>query len=197
MSYITQAQELETTYLQVHFDVYGQNRLKHFRKDDKVNFMERTNEWTKTQENKGTYISRKEYTVNGRSYVVDGKHVKLNPSEREMGIAVLLSEKYGKKVELIPQVMYPQGIQTPDYLIDGERYDLKSPTGKGKNLLYGLIAKKYKQAHNFIIDITDCPLSMEDLERQAKRLYTSRRTGFLETIVFLKNGKIVKVLCRN
>ena len=179
------------------FDVYDQDGLKHFRNHDKVNLMERTNEWTKTKENKGTFIHRKEYTVNGISYVVDGKHVKLNPSEREVSIAVLLSEKYGKKVELIPQVMYPQGIQTPDYLIDGERYDLKSPTGRGKNLLYGLIAKKYKQAHNFIIDITDCPLSMEDLERQAKRLYTSRRTGFLETIVFLKNGKIVKVLCRN
>lgn len=114
-----------------------------------------------------------------------------------MNIAVLLSEKYGKKVELIPQVMYPQGIQTPDYLIDGERYDLKSPTGKGKNLLYGLIAKKYKQAHNFVIDITDCSLSMEELEKQAESLYKSQRTGFLETIVFLKNGKIVKVLSRN
>ena len=159
--------------------------------------MERTNEWTKTKENKGTFIHRKEYTVNGISYKVDGKHVKLNPSEREVSIAVLLSEKYGKKVELIPQVMYPQGIQTPDYLIDGERYDLKSPTGRGKNLLYGLIAKKYKQAHNFIIDITNCPLSMEELERQAERLYKSQRTGFLETMVFLKNEEIVKVLCRN
>ena len=159
--------------------------------------MERTNEWTKTQENKGTFIQRQEYTVNDRTYVVDGKHVKLNPSDREMSIAVLLSEKYGKKVELIPQVMYPQGIQTPDYLIDGKRYDLKSPTGRGKNLLYGLIAKKYKQAHNFIIDITNCPLSIEELERQAECLYKSPRTGFLETVVFLKNEKIVKVLCRN
>ena len=104
----------------------------------------------KTQENKGTFIQRQEYTVNDRTYVVDGKHVKLNPSDREMSIAVLLSEKYGKKVELIPQVMYPQGIQTPDYLIDKKRFDLKS-----------------------------------------------QRTGFLETIVFLKNEEIVKVLSRN
>ena len=178
------------------FDVYNQDGLKHFRKHDKVNFMERTNEWTKTQENKGAFIQRQEYTVNDRTYVVDGKHVKLNPSVREMSIAVLLSEKYGKKVELIPQMMYPQGIQTLDYLIDGKRFDLKSPTGKGKNLLYGLIAKKYKQAHNFIIDITECPLSIEELEKQAESLYKSQRTGFLETIVFLKNREIIKVLSR-
>ena len=177
--------------------MYGQDGLKHFRKHDKANFMERTNEWIKTQENKGTFIYRHEYTVNGITHVVDGNHVKLNPSDREMSIAVLLSENYGKKVELIPQVMYPQGIQTPDYLIDRERYDLKSPTGRGKNLLYGLIAKKYTQAHNFIMDITDCLFSMEELERQAESLYKSQRTGFLETIVFLKNGEIVKVLCRN
>ena len=77
-----------------------------FRKHDKVNLMERTNEWTKTKENKGTFIHRKEYTVNGISYVVDGKHVKLNLSEREVSIAVLLSEKYGKKVELCIRKAY-------------------------------------------------------------------------------------------
>ena len=93
--------------------------MKPFRKNDKVNFMERTYEWTKAQENKGALVLRQGYTVNGISYVVDGKHVKLNPSEREMSIAVLLSEKYGKRVELIPQVMYPQGIQTPDTLLMG------------------------------------------------------------------------------
>ena len=54
--------------------------------------------------------------------------------------------------------------QTPDYLIDGERFDLKSPIGRGNNLLYGMIAKKKEQSHNFIIDITNCPLSMEELE---------------------------------
>lgn len=59
------------------FDVYNQDGLKHFRKHDKVYFMERTNEWAKTQENQGTFIFRQEYTVNGVSYVVDGKHVKL------------------------------------------------------------------------------------------------------------------------
>ena len=179
------------------FDVHEQDGLKLFRKNDKVNFMERTYEWTKAQENRGTLVFRQEYIVNGISYVVDGKHVMLNPSEREVSIAVLLGEKYGKKVELIPQVMYPQGIQTPDYLIDGKRFDLKSPTGRGKNLLYGLIAKKYKQVHNFVIDITNCPLSIEELEIQAEHLYKSQRTGFLETIVFLKNEEIVKVLCRN
>lgn len=158
--------------------------------------MEITKEWTKAHGKKGTVINTTEYIVNGILYQVDGKHVKLQPSEKEIAVAKILSAKYGKTVELIPQVSYPQGIQTPDYLIDGERFDLKSPTGKGKNLLYGLIAKKQKQSHNFIINVTNCPLSMEEPERQTNDLFRSPRTGFLEKIVFLKDDEVVKVFSR-
>ena len=134
--------------------------------------------------------------MDGTTYSIDGMHVVLKPSEQERKVAEILSSKYGKTVELVPQIMYPQGIQTPDYLIDGERFDLKSPTGKGRNLLYGLIAKKKKQSHNFIIDITNCPLNIEELEIQVERLYGSWRVGFLEKLVFIKNNEIVKVYSR-
>lgn len=158
--------------------------------------MDITNEWTKAKGTKGTVTERQEYTVNGTTYKVSGKHVILHPTEREREVAAILSGKYGKHVEFVPQVVFPQGIKTPDYLIDGVRFDLKSPVGKGKNLLYGLIAKKKEQSHNFIIDITDCPLSMDELERQAEMLYGSWRIRFLEKLVFMKNGEILKVLDR-
>lgn len=159
--------------------------------------MEITKEWIKkTQDKTGLVIEKPSYIINGKTYVVDGVHVILKPSERERRIAEILSNKYGKTVELVPQVVYPQGIQTPDYLIDGERFDLKSPTGKGKNLLYGLIAKKKAQSHNFIIDISECPLNTEELERQTEQLYRSWRVRFLEKLVFIKDGKIVKVYNR-
>lgn len=88
--------------------------------------MDITNEWTKNTGIKGSVIERQEYTVNGTIYRVDGKHVVLRPTDQEMTVANVLSAKYGKTVEVVPQVMYPQGIQTPDYLIGGERFDLKS-----------------------------------------------------------------------
>ena len=66
----------------------------------------------------------------------------------------------------------------------------------GKRFLYGLIAKKQKQSHNFVIDITNCPLSIRELEEQANDLYKSSRLVFLEQIVFVKNREIVKVLAR-
>lgn len=163
---------------------------------DKISPMDITKEWTKTKGIKGTVIERQEYAINGTTYKVDGKHVILQPTKQEKEVAAILSGKYGKTVEFVPQVLFPQGIQTPDYLIDGERFDLKSPTGRGKNLFYGMLAKKKKQSPNFIFDITDCPLSEEDIERQIKGLYASEHTKFVERIIVIKNKNLLKAYSR-
>ena len=111
-----------------------------------------TDEWTKKNTD-GSLIDMKEYDVNGVTYKVDGKRVTLHPTEQERSVAAVLSKKYGKIVEFVPQIMYPQGIQTPDYLINGERFDLKTFKSSGKNVFYNMIAKKKKQSPNFIFDI--------------------------------------------
>lgn len=170
--------------------------LQEISADDIIGHMEITKIWIKTQGKKGSVTEKLSYMVNGIDYVVDGTHVILKASEHERKVAEILSQKYGKTVELVPQIVYPQGIQTPDYLIDGERFDLKSPTGSGKNLIYGLIAKKRKQAGNFVIDISRCPLDEKEIEKQVENLYMSSRLGFLEKVVLMKNEKILKVYSR-
>lgn len=153
--------------------------------------MDITKDWTKTTAKKGAVIELQKYTIQGNTYKVDGKYVVTTPSEKEKAIADYICNSLGKTVELVPKINYPLGIKTPDYLIDGERFDLKSPTGKGKYLLQGLIAKKGQQAHNFIIDVTNCPLELSELKRQTDSLFKSPRTAFLEKIVFLKGDKII------
>ncbi len=164
--------------------------------DNRSYFIDITNEWTKTSKRKGNVTELQEYTINDTTYRVDKKQVVLRPAKQEMEIATILSQEYGKTVQLVPQVMFPHGIQTPDYMIDGDRFDLKSPTGKGKNVLYSMIAKKKKQAPNFIFNITDCPLPEEEISRQIGGLYASRHTRFVEKIVVVKDGKILKVYDR-
>lgn len=154
-----------------------------------------TDEWTKKNTD-GSLIDMKEYDVNGVTYKVDGKRVTLHPTEQERSVAAVLSKKYGKIVEFVPQIMYPQGIQTPDYLINGERFDLKTFKSSGKNVFYNMIAKKKKQSPNFVFDITECPLSAEEIERQINGLYSSHHTRFIEKIVVMKDGKIEKVYMR-
>ncbi len=123
--------------------------------DGAISSMDITNEWTKAKGLKGTVAEKREYIVDGITYKVDGKHVILHPTEQERKVAKVLSEKYGKAVEFVPQIMYLQGIQTPDYMVDGDRFDLKSPTGRGKSLFYGMLAKKKRQSPNFIFDVTN------------------------------------------
>ena len=179
--------------------MYNQDGVHWIKKEkaDKIDSMnDITQEWTRTKGTKGTVTSRQEYIVNGVTYKVDGKHVILRPTKQEREVADTLSKKYGKNVEFVPQVMYPLGIQTPDYLIDGVKFDLKSPTGRGKNLLYGMLAKKKKQSPNFIFDITDCPLSEEEIKSQINGLYASQHTRFVEKIVVVKNWEILKVYDR-
>ncbi len=170
--------------------------LQEMKPGDTIGSMDITHEWTKTNKVKGTVTEKQEYIVNGTTYKVDGKHVILRPTEQEKEVAAILSGKYGKTVELVPQIVFPLGIQTPDYLIDGDRFDLKSPIGRGKNLIYGLVAKKRKQSDNFIIDISGCPLSEEEIMRQIEGLYFSPRVGFLEKVVLMKNGEVLKVYDR-
>lgn len=154
-----------------------------------------TEEWIKKKK-EGAVTEKLSYIVNGITYMVDGVHIVLEPSEVERGIAASLSEKYGKAVELVPKVNYPLGVQTPDYLIDGERFDLKSPTGKSKELFYNMISKKRKQASNFIFDLTNCPLSDNEIKRQIESLYFSRHTRFVDKIVVMKRGEVLKVYGR-
>lgn len=169
--------------------------MKEAGKNVTLTHMDITNEWTKKNKN-GIVVERQSYIVGGVEYRVDGKHVKLKPSEKERAVATILSEKYGKKVELVPQVVYPQFIQTPDYIIDSERYDLKSPEGNGTNLFYNMVSSKRKQAPNFIFDVTNCLLPDGEIERQIKNLYFSKHTLFIEKIVILRSGKVWKVYSR-
>lgn len=177
-------------------DMYAQNSRNCWtgkEKTDRISPMhDITQKWTK-KDKKGSVAEKSSYIVGEVKYVVDGKHVVLKPSDQERGVAAVLSERYGKSVEFVPQIMQPQGIQTPDYLIDGERFDLKTPTGRSKELFYNVVSKKRKQASSFIFDVTDCPLSDDEIRQQIETLYFSRHTRFVDKIVIMKNGEILKV----
>lgn len=133
----------------------------------------------------------KNYEVNGTSYKVDGKHVLLDHSKNEKAVAQIVANHLDKPVYLVPRVLSPKGISTPDYLIGDARYDLKSPTGKGKNTLFDMVSKKKKQADNFIFDVSKCSLSREEVNRQIGNIYKSKHTSFVKDIIIVKDGKII------
>ena len=79
---------------------------------------------------------------NGNKYDVDGKHVILKANQEEKEMAKILGRTFGGKISLLPVVLYPKGIQTADYIANGQKFDLKQVTGNGKNTLDTAINKK-------------------------------------------------------
>ncbi|MBQ9165654.1 MAG: hypothetical protein IJX71_01805 [Oscillospiraceae bacterium] len=137
-----------------------------------------------------------EYTVDGVTYRVDGKHVVLDYSRGEKAVAELLERTVGGEIFMVPRVNNPPQISTPDYLFNGRPYDLKQITGSSKNTLYNAISKKKRQSKNFIFDITECPLNIDELLLQVDGLYRSSHTRFVEEIILIKSDEILKVFQR-
>ena len=69
----------------------------------------------------------------------------------ENATVVFLTE-LGFDVELIPK-SNTQGVHTPDILMDKIRWEMKSPTGKGKYLISNTIQRAVLQSQNVIIDL--------------------------------------------
>lgn len=125
-------------------------------------------------------------------YKIDGHHVFFDYSKHEKEIAEILSNHLKKEIRLVPKVVYPQNISTPDYLIEGEKWDLKDIFGKGKNVIDGAVKKKKNQADNFVLDITKTELTIDEVDSQVRRIYLSERRKWINNIKIIQNDKVVK-----
>ena len=160
-------------------------------------FVDVTEEYLKAGKvNLGKVIDEKEYEKEGQRYCVDGKNVVLDYSESERKIAENLAGLLGANVKMIPRVLFPQGISTPDIFTNNEAYDIKEPIGKGKAVIYNMVSKKKRQANNFVIDISHCPLSENEIRNQVADVYRSSHTRFIDKIILCKNGNILNIYKR-
>lgn len=144
-----------------------------------------TDEWLAKEEHPANVAVLNEITRNGVTYVVDGFNVVQDHSDTEYEVASWLSRKTGKRVEILPRVARIKGVSSPDYLIDGVFFDLKSPTGTG-SVIDGNSKKAKKQTPNIIFDMTNNPLTNEEISNQLDDVYRWGRRGI--EIVIIKRG---------
>lgn len=191
----------ERTWKNVKFRTGTENIQEYVDEKREQNFfgipVDETASWIGKGNKIGKVEDLQEYFVNGAAFKVDGKRVLLDYSEHEKEIANIIAKGTGKDIKMVPRITFPQNIQTPDYLIDGIKFDLKTPLGNGKNTLYGMVKSKKKQANNFVICADKTALSMDEIEQQIQGIYSSRNTAFVDTIILVKNQEIVKIYKRN
>ena len=113
----------------------------------------------------------------------------LDYSKKELRIAKWLERKFGGEIYMLPRINKPEGISTPDYLFRGERWDLKEIFGNGNQTLYHSIFKKSRQSNNFILDVTNSKLSLNEIMEQLNRLTNRDDTKYLNRIILKKRYK--------
>lgn len=164
---------------------------------ENLKYKDVTSEWKVVDETKSKEVKDlSEWEHGGNKYTVDGKHVVLDYDKHEKEVADIIAKKYGRDVFMVPRILNPTGIRTPDYKINQSLYDLKTPGGKGKNTIFDAIKGSKYQANNVIMCIDKTPLQIEEVERQIEGVYESKRTDFIDEVVVLKSGEIVKVYKR-
>ena len=152
-----------------------------------------TDEWTVKVSRSGEVTDLMEYVTGKGKYKVDGKQVLLDYTEHERRVAERIAQLYGKRVQMIPRVTYPQGISTPDFRIDGIEWDLKTVSTAGKNVFYNAVKKKKRQANCFIFDVTECPLDMNEIKRQVNDLFRSTHLTFIDKVGLYKDRKMIGI----
>jgi len=135
----------------------------------------------------------------GTYYKIDGRNVKIILSDREREVAHMVKRQLGAGVEYLPDVNGKyRGVHTADYLINGEKWDLKEIKKDGKDVIRNAIHKRKQraQAHNFIIDISKYPGNSDDIFNKIDQVFYAYNTKFIEKIMIVKDGGIIKIYKR-
>lgn len=143
-------------------------------------------------------VKKQKYYYDGiRTYIVDGHNVIYKHDKREIEVANLLNEMFGGNVKILPNINYPQGIKTPDYIFRGENIDLKRIKSKrSKDCVKTAIRDSKRQAHNFIIDNTAQTVSDDAILSQIEEIYNTGKFKWVNTIYVLKEKQFLKIFKR-
>ena len=102
---------------------------------------------------------------------------------------VLLFTEMGVDIELIPK-SEKKGVHAPDIVMNGLRWEMKSPKGEGKYLMQNTIQKAVKQSRNVIVDLRRAKRSQERCLQELEKEFGSSKS-LQKLKVITKSRKIL------
>ena len=87
---------------------------------------------------------------------------------------ILLFTEMGSDIELIPK-SEKKGVHAPDIVMNGLRWEMKSPKGEGKYLMQNTIQKAVKQSRNVIVDLRRAKRSQERCLQELEKEFGSSK----------------------
>ena len=111
------------------------------------------------------------------------------PDKREISAAYILVDYFHKDVKFIPRDNY----KTPDFLIGGRSWELKTPTGNGKYNLQHALRNAIKQSENIIVDARFSKLHIAKIKNELG--YQLKHSGKIKKMLLIdKKGSVVEIL---
>ena len=113
------------------------------------------------------------------------------PEEHEVSAAWILAKEYNCAITFLPK---REGymLKTPDFVMKGLEWELKSPTGNAKRTIRNNIDIAKAQAASIIIDTRRTALADDWVENELKR-QCSIKKRIARLIMIKKNEKIVVI----
>lgn len=110
------------------------------------------------------------------------------PARYEITAATLLAEYFKSDVEFILRSNH----KTPDFLINGVKWELKSPTGDGKYNIQHQIKAAAKQSANVVFDARRSKMHMAKIRNEVERHFVYTKP-IKRLILIDKNKAIVEL----
>jgi len=104
--------------------------------------------------------------------VIIPTNLKPSPASYEISAARLLADFFRTDVKFVVRANQ----KTPDFLIDGTSWELKSPTGTGKYNVQHQIKAAAKQSSNVIFDARRSKIHMTKLRSEVARQFKYSKT---------------------
>ena len=111
------------------------------------------------------------------------------PKEHELSAAILIADYFRTDITFLR----PSCQKTPDLDINGEKWELKSPLGNGKNTIKNNLHGARKQSTNIIIDLRRIKMHQAKALSKINHYLTSHRTKIRHLLVITKTGKVLAV----
>ena len=129
-------------------------------------------------------MPKREYSV------IVPKSVIPKPSAREMSAAYILLDYFKTNIKFVPR----SNNKTPDFLINGSYWELKTPVGSGKYNIQHLLHSAIQQSKNIIVDARFSKMHISRIVNELKRHSTLTTKGIKNLIVITKSKKILVII---
>lgn len=114
--------------------------------------------------------------------------MKPRPRQHEIEVAETLAEHFKTDVEFVPTTER----NTPDFLIDGVLWELKSPQGRGKNNIQRQLQYASHQSSNVIIDASRSKMHASKIKREVR--YQFKIVKAVKRLLYIsKNKEVIEI----